>query len=196
MYLTPLSKSLLAKVQKAFHTFVRLGLLNVRYVHSCFLRLVFSRSLNLYLYLFMPHISMDTVIDLHICSMQVVLFFNAHFLHVSHTLNYFHPILSAQQQAPLDWRIWVIWTTKGLRGTGAPSESTTQLGAQAMTPKVLSGFTSGYFFHSVGCRSTNNRSVNPSPRLLRMHKAIHSQTAWTLPSHCVQGDWCHSSKQT
>uniref|UniRef100_A0A3B5KX80 Tetratricopeptide repeat, ankyrin repeat and coiled-coil containing 1a n=1 Tax=Xiphophorus couchianus TaxID=32473 RepID=A0A3B5KX80_9TELE len=45
------------------------------YVHSCILRLVSSRSLNLCLYLFMPHISMDTVIDLHICSMQVFFFY-------------------------------------------------------------------------------------------------------------------------
>lgn len=43
----------------------------------------------------------------------------------------------SQRPAPLDWRIWVIWTTKGLPDTGAPFANIAQLGAQMMTPKVF-----------------------------------------------------------
>lgn len=51
--------------------------------------------------------------------------------------------LSLKRPAPLDWRIWVIWTTKGLLDTGGLSANTTQLDAQMMTPKVFCGLTKG-----------------------------------------------------
>lgn len=54
------------------------------------------------------------------------------------------PALSLQRRAPLDWRIWVIWTTKEPLDTGAQSANTTQLDVQMMTAKVFCGLTLGW----------------------------------------------------
>lgn len=109
-----------------------------------------SRSLGIFHWeqkLFVSFVSMDTIVDssneFDTCVVCMCIF--AHF-HASlpHTFNPFPPALSLQQPAPLDWRIWVIWTTKGLLDTGAPSANTTQLDAQMMTPKVFCGLTLGW----------------------------------------------------
>lgn len=115
-----------------------------------FLSLLPPRSLSIYRWeqqLFMSRVSMDTIIDssYEFDTCVVCMCILAGLLRLSLTLLIHSPsVLSLQQPAPLAWRIWVIWTTKGLLDTGAPSANTTQLDAQMMTPKVFCGPTSGW----------------------------------------------------
>lgn len=80
------------------------------------------------------HVSMDTIIDSSIRRKNLTLVWCI--WPIAHLLSYFF-----QQPALLNLRIWVIWITKGLLDTGAPSGNTTQLDAQTMTWKVFCVFT-------------------------------------------------------
>lgn len=108
------------------------------------------------------------------------------------------PALSLQRPAPLDWRIWVIWTTKGLLDTGAPSVNTTQLDAQMMTPKVFCGLTSGWNLcvNIAWCRNICRPVhvwTSPMP-LLKLHVVIHSYVSLTLSREigAIQTSWHHA----
>lgn len=88
-----------------------------------------------------PCISMDTLIDSsnriwHLCGAsrtfsEYLSPFPSHCFFFNLFLYFF------QQPAPLNWRIWVTWITRGLLDTEAPSGNTPPLRALMMTWKVF-----------------------------------------------------------